>query len=526
MARVSDPNIRGPAPEVPTRQPDRWATDPFRLGTSEQFAALRRWLTAVGFTEAGLAAPDGIWINSNSPPAGERAAAVVPITDTRSLLTQLFLEGLAVPFATVDSILAPAERSMLDDLGLLQPAIADPMRCVGTVALYPMENIYLASDRHGGLEWVGQGVAGDIVYSALTPETHRFVRLLPRARCTEYLELCAGTGVAAILAGANFADHAWAVDITERATRFAGFNARLNGLGNVITQKGDLYQPVAGRTFDVIVAHPPYVPSFTNNVVFRDGGEDGEQVTRRILGGLAEHLRPGGQFYCDCTMTDRRGAPLEQRVRRMLGTAESEFDVLVAQSRALDPVEQYGQGVRSGRSTPEEFARQLETFERLEIEAFVSAVILIRRRTSVGTVITARRMLSDSTTAAHLQWLLGYLVGTADWTEADIARILDTMPRCLPTTEVRTRSSLRNGVWTVAGSQLATAAPFAVMADCPPWFQALLGGFDGKTKARAHFDRLRRAAVVPDLTSDRQCAALVRQLADGGFIELEMFPLP
>src|SRR5262249_31659234 len=154
-------------------------------------------------------------------------------------------------------------------------------------------------------EAVAGGLPSDIVYSALTSETHRVADLMPRGRCGDYLELCLGTGIAALLAGRDFAANTYAVDITARSDRLARGNAALNGLSNVTALAGDLYAPVAGRTFDMITAHPPYVPSFETELVFRDGGEDGEQITRRIIAGLAEHLRPGGQFYCDCLMTDR-----------------------------------------------------------------------------------------------------------------------------------------------------------------------------------------------------------------------------
>src|SRR5262249_44210710 len=163
------------------------------------------------------------------------------------------------------------------------------------------------------------------------------------------LELCSGSGVAALIAGKNFARRATAIDIAERSTRFAEFNARLNGLANVAALAGDLYAPVAGRQFDVITAHPPYVASFGTEMIYRDGGEDGEQISRGIIAGLAEHLRPGGLFYCHCMMTDRKGAPLEQRIREMLGPRHEEFDVVLGEAGSMSPVLQYAGGVLDGR---------------------------------------------------------------------------------------------------------------------------------------------------------------------------------
>ena len=56
--------------------------------------------------------------------------------------------------------------------------------------------------------------------------------------------------------------------------------------------EGDMYAPVEGLTFDRIVTHPPYIPAKQTGLIFRDGGEDGEQIIRAGGG------RPAA-FLCD-----------------------------------------------------------------------------------------------------------------------------------------------------------------------------------------------------------------------------------
>ena len=51
--------------------------------------------------------------------------------------------------------------------------------------------------------------------------------------------------------------HVTMTDINERAAELARENARLNGIANVTVKTGDLFEPVAGETFDVILANPP-----------------------------------------------------------------------------------------------------------------------------------------------------------------------------------------------------------------------------------------------------------------------------
>jgi len=73
------------------------------------------------------------------------------------------------------------------------------------------------------------------------------------------------------------------VDVNERAAALATDNARRNRCGNVEVRLGSLYEPVAGRRFDVIATNPPI--------------RAGRAVVRAIIDGAMSHLVPGGRFY-------------------------------------------------------------------------------------------------------------------------------------------------------------------------------------------------------------------------------------
>src|SRR5437763_2724499 len=74
------------------------------------------------------------------------------------------------------------------------------------------------------------------------------------------LDLCAGSGVLAITAALCGARSVTAVDVSRRAVLAIRLNAQLNGV-SVRAVRGDLFAPVAGRRFGLIVSNPPYVPS-------------------------------------------------------------------------------------------------------------------------------------------------------------------------------------------------------------------------------------------------------------------------
>lgn len=114
------------------------------------------------------------------------------------------------------------------------------------------------------------------------------------------LDLCTGTGLLAVTA-AICGCRATAIDISRRAVLTARLNARRNGV-EVQARRGDLFAPVAGRRFDLIVSNPPYVPAPAAQLPRRgperatDAGHDGRALLDRIIAGAPSHLRPGGSL--------------------------------------------------------------------------------------------------------------------------------------------------------------------------------------------------------------------------------------
>jgi carbamoyltransferase len=131
------------------------------------------------------------------------------------------------------------------------------------------------------------------------------------ARRGRVLDLCTGSGIQALLQSGN-ADTVVAVDINPRAVAVARMNAALNELANIEVREGDLYAPVRGERFDLIVANPPFVTSpYDTAPSFHAGGPTGDRVLRRILRGLADHLAAGGRAFAVAHVGLRRGERLE-----------------------------------------------------------------------------------------------------------------------------------------------------------------------------------------------------------------------
>ncbi|NUR28598.1 MAG: methyltransferase [Catenulispora sp.] len=109
------------------------------------------------------------------------------------------------------------------------------------------------------------------------------------------LDVGTGTGalaVAAALRGAAVT----AVDVSRLALASAFLNGLLRGR-RIRVRHGDLFTPVHGRRFDLIVSNPPYVPTApTTHDRSRtwDAGPMGRDVLDRLCRQSQRMLRPGG----------------------------------------------------------------------------------------------------------------------------------------------------------------------------------------------------------------------------------------
>ncbi len=125
------------------------------------------------------------------------------------------------------------------------------------------------------------------------------------------LDLCTGSGCLAILASRSFPNAAVdAVDLSKDALAVAGRNVADYGLEDRITlHRGDLFGPLQGRRYDLIISNPPYVDAQGMADLPRecraepklafDGGADGLDIIRRILDEAGRHLTPRGGLLCE-----------------------------------------------------------------------------------------------------------------------------------------------------------------------------------------------------------------------------------
>jgi HemK-related putative methylase len=143
---------------------------------------------------------------------------------------------------------------------------------------------------------------------------------------SDVLDMGTGSGVCAV-AAAKHACCVVAVDINPAAVRCARINALLNGLEDRIdVRAGDLFAPLNGRRFDVVLFNPPFIRAAALNDA--DRAWRSLDVAERFAAGLGAHLKPAGfallllSTYGDAGQYIRE---LQQRNFAVAPLAEREF---------------------------------------------------------------------------------------------------------------------------------------------------------------------------------------------------------
>jgi ribosomal protein L3 glutamine methyltransferase len=175
-----------------------------------------------------------------------------------------------------------------------------------------------------------------------------FETLIDPAKVRSVLDLCTGSGCLAILAAMRFANaRVDAADLSNDALAVAKKNVALHRVGrHVRLMRGDLFAPLAGKRYDLIVSNPPYVDAkgmrnlpaecrHEPRLAF-DGGRDGIAVVRGIIDQAGAHLTANGGLLCEvgrCRPALERAYP---RLRFLwLDTEESTGEVFWLDARQL-----------------------------------------------------------------------------------------------------------------------------------------------------------------------------------------------
>lgn len=130
------------------------------------------------------------------------------------------------------------------------------------------------------------------------------------------IDVGAGSGVLSFVAARLGAKKVFGTEVNEEAVRFAGRNAELLGLQDVVEfRHGSLFEPVEGIKADVVIGDVSGIPDELASITGwfpggYSGGPTGSEVPVAMLEQTAEHLRPGGRLYLPTASIQDEGAVL------------------------------------------------------------------------------------------------------------------------------------------------------------------------------------------------------------------------
>jgi release factor glutamine methyltransferase len=143
------------------------------------------------------------------------------------------------------------------------------------------------------------GISAVVLPDVFNPAIFRTSELLMRAidahvrRDSRVLDLGTGSGVAAIRAALR-GGRVTAVDVNPDAVRCARINVLLNRVEDRVEVRcGDLFAPVAGERFDLVLCNPPFFRGLPENP--RDAAWRSDDFLERFVAGLGGVLAPAGQ---------------------------------------------------------------------------------------------------------------------------------------------------------------------------------------------------------------------------------------
>jgi ribosomal protein L3 glutamine methyltransferase len=221
----------------------------------------------------------------------------------------LVLEGLRLPIDQLDPFLdarlLPAERKRLAELITARVTTRKPTPYLVNRAYLQGVPFYVDERVIVPRSYIAELLTGDLVDEdggGLIPAPENVGRVL---------DLCTGSGCLAILAAHVFAyAEVDAVDLSKDALEVAKINvAETIHADRIHLHRGDLFAPLKGQTYDLIITNPPYVDAEDMTDMPKEylheprmalaAGQDGLDIVRRIIAEAPRHMNPGAGMICE-----------------------------------------------------------------------------------------------------------------------------------------------------------------------------------------------------------------------------------
>lgn len=491
---------------------------PIRIGLANDFQCVRDALREAGFDENTACSVLNITSISELKSVDYEKVDLDSLPARQALFYKLFLFLRLLPREEVEQILEGSTLDSFVKLGLLQSGDFDGEKYYSSILLQPIGDLIIVSDRLSNPDGSAFTAPEDMVFPASFSGTIRFLRLISKSPTREAVDIGTGSGIAALLLS-QYVEHVVATDITSRATEFTRFNQLLNRCDNVEIVAGDLYEPLAGRTFDLIVTHPPYMPTLRDAAIWRNGGATGETLVRSVIEGLPTYLNPGGTFYTLTLGQDTKEGLFEERARKWLGASENEFDIIFGMSYETSPKKVILEiALGTPDAQPSDMRKLEQAFEEAQAVKVIYGLLVIHRRTR-GVPATKRLKISQDTDGESFEWAIDWLQQSND--PHFFESLSQRKPRISPHLRVTTIYAVQETALLPSALAFEADHPFPTIMGFDD-FRAidLITEFKGESTVAELYEKARSESIIPEHLGLNEFKSLVMLLIERGYLML------
>jgi Methyltransferase small domain len=425
------------------------------------------------------------------------------------VLTRWFFLGMALEREAVAEFVPASVLGLMLETGIL---VRDGSRLVPTVMLTPCENFLFAADPAGTLE--SPEASGMVLWP--NPSTRLLQMFTIRRPVGATLDLGAGCGILAILAAGHSASVV-ATDLNPRATEFARFNVWLNGVENVECLTGDTYEPVEGRTFDLIVSNPPFFVTPSTDQIYCENSMELDGYCRGLVRAAPRYLNENGILQISFEWVQVRGQAWQDRLAEWLTDTGCDAWVLrsYARSAAAYASERIGGMMPySPLTANQRFDEWMDYYRARGVEEIHGGILAMRRRPGKNWIrleeapgLDCKEPFGES---------IVELFGNQDRLETDRSgdQMMAWKPRLPSDAHIDQQLRLEDGEWKSSSMQLRRPGSLRSSLALDSQVADFLRRCDG-TRTLYELARDFATGIKADPEQVRkQCCAVIRKLAE------------
>jgi hypothetical protein len=331
------------------------------------------------------------------------------------------------------------------------------------------------------------------------------------------LDIGTGCGVQALLA-ADHSSRVVATDVNPRAVALATLTMGLNGVTHAAVRQGDLFAPVAGEAFGLIVANPPFVISPSRRYLFRDADHPVDDLGRALVRAAPAHLDEGGHCQLLASWAHVAGEDWQERLAAWF--AGTGCDALVLAREVLDPGAHAVSWLRQtepAAAWAPEYDAWMAYYEEQRIEAIGLGLVTMRRRDGGEGWFRVEQAPQD------------FAMPCGDHLGAvfELAAFLDTRPgdsllaaplRVAPDVVLDERAAPEPDGWAVTDRRLRQTAGLCREGVIDPSLAAIVAACDGTRPLGALLSDAADAAGADPTALAGAALPVVRRLVEQGFL--------